>query len=187
MSMRSFKEGTILTSYKEGFTLLEMLVSIAIFSVVIISSIGVLLSISAGQAKSSSAQVIQDNIRYTLELMTKELRQAGTYTPSSCNGSQCAVLTFVSASGANVTYCLSSGTVKRSTGSQSCATEGSPLTSDEVEITTLHFYVVGSQAGALDGQPRATIVLKGNSRTAKLAEQSSFSLQSTVTRRLRDF
>ena len=72
----------------DGFTLLEMVISIGLFSVLVIASIGITLGVSNAQLKAASLQVIQDNVRFSLELITKELRTGSNYksVALSCSG-----------------------------------------------------------------------------------------------------
>ncbi|MBI2054994.1 MAG: hypothetical protein HYT39_02760 [Candidatus Sungbacteria bacterium] len=63
-----------------GFTLLEMIVSLGMFSVLIIASIGVILGVSRAQTKTANLQTIQDNIRFSMELITRELRTGSDYS-----------------------------------------------------------------------------------------------------------
>ncbi|MBI2054581.1 MAG: prepilin-type N-terminal cleavage/methylation domain-containing protein [Candidatus Sungbacteria bacterium] len=168
-----------------GFTLLEMLVSIGIFAVVIVSSISVILSIGGAQQKVSNTQNIQDNIRFTLELMTKEMRQGTDYTGQNCTGSQCAGILFRNFQGNVTGYCSENGVIKRTEGSPDCAA-GSPMTSNDIQITKLLFYLLGTGCGPADGQPRVTIAISGRSTGPKASLESSFNLQTTVTQRIRD-
>jgi prepilin-type N-terminal cleavage/methylation domain-containing protein len=173
------------SGFRKGFTLLEMLVSIGIFSVVIISSIAVLISIGEGQQKASNIQNIQDNVRFMLELMTKELRQGKTYTGGGCAGDSCTSMVFINDAGESTGYCLQNSVVRRISQSVSCA-NGSPMTSNDVIITRLTFYLVGEAAGIADGQPRVTIVISGKSASAQAELESTFNLQTTITQRIRD-
>lgn len=168
-----------------GFTLLEMLVSIGIFAVVIVSSISVILSIGGAQQKVSNTQNIQDNVRFMLELMTKEMRQGTNYTGQNCSGDQCAGVLFRNFQGAVTGYCSENGVIKRMENSTECA-GGSPMTSGNVIITKLLFYLLGTGCGPADGQPRVTVAISGRSAGPKASLESNFNLQTTVTQRIRD-
>ena len=54
---------------KKGFTLVEMLVSIAIFSVIIVAFIGILVVILQIQAQSSSSQAVNQESQFLLQKM----------------------------------------------------------------------------------------------------------------------
>lgn len=168
-----------------GFTLLEMLVSVGIFSVVVLTAISVLISIRDAQQKAGNIQNIQDNIRFLMEYMTKEMRQGSQYSGTGCILDECTGFAFVSAAGETVGYCLDNGIIRRTLGGAQCEA-GSAVTSTNVEITRLVFYLVGETIGPGDGQPRVTVAMAGRSAIAKAKAESQFNLQTTITQRLRD-
>jgi len=61
---------------KKGVTLLEMLVSIAIFSVVVLSATEIFKLVIVGQRDAIASQNLQESMRYTFETMAKEIRMA---------------------------------------------------------------------------------------------------------------
>ncbi|MDP3727626.1 MAG: type II secretion system protein [bacterium] len=173
------------SSVRKGFTLLEMVVSFGIFSVVIVTAVGALIAISNAQVKAVNIQSIQDNIRFALESMTKEMRTGKSFVPSGGNAPAYTLLTFIRSDGTPVTYCGGSSALRKISGSGGdCATAGSPITSDAVIVEQVVFYVIGQAVGMFDGQPRITIALKARSSDPKLA--TSFRLQTTVVQRERD-
>lgn len=177
-----------------GFTLLEMLVSVGIFSVLIVSSIAVILSISSAQIKTANVQNIQDNMRYTMELMSREIRQAKNYVPYLCSGDMCRkikVTKFEEAGEVSVWYCWVAGEhggeIRRwKQTSDQCDTSPNAevLTGSEVNIQALGFLVVGEESNTCV-QPRVTIVMEGRSNHPKTILESEFQLQTTVTQRIR--
>ncbi|MDP3727105.1 MAG: type II secretion system protein [bacterium] len=174
------------SSFRDGFTLLEMVVSFGIFSVVIVTAVGALIAISGAQSKAVNIQSIQDNVRFALESMTKEMRTGKSFVPSGGTAPAYTMLSFVRSDGTQVTYCRGGSALKKISGSGGdCVTAGSPITSDAVIVEQVVFYVIGQAVGMFDGQPRMTIALKARSSDPKLA--TSFRLQTTVVQRERDF
>lgn len=170
-------------SHTKGFTLLEMMIATGIFAVVIITAVGAMLSLNQAQVKAQNIQNIQDNIRFTLESMTKELRTGMNY--SSCQG--CTEITFLKQDGVtNVGYCLDNGVIRKFLPPTTDCTTGSPVTSAAVSINKLYFFVTGELPGPPDGQPRVTVVIDARSVNPTLQLDTSFDLQTTVTARLRD-
>ena len=166
-----------------GFTLLEMVVSFGIFSAVIITAVGAVISINNAQVKADNIQNIQDNLRFGLESMTREIRTGKNFSPSGGNAPAYAVLAFTRTDGAQITYCLAGQALRKLSGSGDCST-ASAVTSDAVIIEQLVFYVVGQAAGVADGQPRVTVSFRARSRDARLA--TALRLQTTVLQRERD-
>lgn len=68
---------------KQGVTLLELTVAVAIFTTTMIMAIGVFKSVIEGQRSAIAAQNTQESMRYAFEMMSKEIRQARKST-SSC-------------------------------------------------------------------------------------------------------
>lgn len=167
-----------------GFTLLEMTVALGIFSVVIMTAVGAVIAVSDAQVKSAKMQSIQDNLRFALEAMTKEIRISKFFQPSGGMAPSYASLAFTRGDGTQVMYCADSGAIRKATGAGMNCAAGSAITDDSIVIEQLSFYVIGHAAGPSDGQPRITAVLKARSADPKLA--TSFRIQTTVTQRLRD-
>ncbi|PJA11021.1 hypothetical protein COX67_01980 [Candidatus Falkowbacteria bacterium CG_4_10_14_0_2_um_filter_36_22] len=60
----------------QGFTLIEMMVAVSIFSIVILAATGILNYVLKGQVASVASQNVQESMRYALEVMSKEIRTA---------------------------------------------------------------------------------------------------------------
>lgn len=180
---------------KQGFTLLEMMISTGIFAVLVVSTIGVTLDVSNSQIKASNSQTTQDNIRFTLELITKEMRTGSLYALSTKCAASGSEISFLTSLHEPRTYYLdpATKTIMRATQSVTGADctnpdKFSPLTSEEITIDRLSFILRGADAGLgrSDGQPLVIINLKVRSKSPKLFLESSVDLQTTITQRLRD-
>ncbi len=188
---------------RNGFTLLEMVTSMGIFLVIVVSAIGVTIDIMNAQVRAAETQAIQDNVRFSLELITKELRTGFGYQNTSfglnCVGSgfdPIHELTFTNSEGTQITYYWDSRpenlTIMRMSDSvnhQNCGETAytQPLTSDEVRVKNLRFVLHGATRGSSDGQPIATIVLQVQSADPRLSSPVSLSLQTSIVPRLREF
>jgi prepilin-type N-terminal cleavage/methylation domain-containing protein len=64
---------------QSGFTLIEMIVSLGLFSVVITIAIGAFLSLVAGNEQLQSEQNVMINITFALDSMTREIRTGTHY------------------------------------------------------------------------------------------------------------
>ena len=176
---------------KAGFTLLEMIISIGIFSVLVVTSLGVTLGVSNAQIKASNIQSTQDNIRFGLELITKEMRTGSQYVLSAFCSSPGQEINFITSSGEGRLYYLSGEAVKRVKGSvpfsgSDCA-RGVPLMADEVAVERFHLVTSGTGAGSQDGQSRVTISMSVRSKSFKNPLESRMNLETTVVQRLREF
>lgn len=171
---------------EKGFTLLEMVISLGIFSIVIVTAVGAMLAVGNAQKKAALVQNIQDNLRFALESMTKEMRTGLDFKGDLPSGVPHAydVFTFTQQNGTTVQYCRLDGAIKKAkTPSGVCeASELHPVTDDSIVIDDLTFFLFGE--GANDGQPRVTVYVSGYSQDVKL--QTSFRMQTTVTQKGRD-
>ncbi len=169
-----------------GFTLLEMIISIGIFSTIVIAAIGITIGISNAQIKASNVQAAQDNIRFSVELMTKEMRTGSQYELSRlCAATAGEEIRFVASSGTSRVYYRSGTSLLRLVDSTNCA-DAKPLLSEEVAVESIWFRVGGVILGATDGQPWAMVSLSIRSRGAKQVLDSQMDLQTMVVQRFRD-
>lgn len=177
-----------------GFTLLEMIISIGIFSVLVVATIGITIGISNAQIKAQNVQTILDNIRFSLELVTKEMRTGSNWALTSICAPSGSEISFTTALGERRTYFRddTSRSIRRATetitsGECSGSPKVKPLTSEDVEVERINFSEIRGQAvGPLDGQPRITITLRVKSRSPKYQLESSMDLETTIVQRLRD-
>src|SRR3989344_6257155 len=96
----------------KGFTLLEVIVSLGVFTIAILISLGTIFSITDAQKKAVAFQNTLDNIRFGLESMSKEMRTGYSFhcgldistEPLDCSGG--GGITFINALGDIVTYRL---------------------------------------------------------------------------------
>ena len=184
-----------------GFTLVEVLVSTAIFSIVMVVALGALLSLSESDRRAETFSTAMNNVSFALESMTRTIRTGATYhcgaaapltSPSDCAATPGDTFAFKDANGVTTVYRWSTagqcGTV-----SNRCimrSTDGGTtymtLTAPDVSIDNLGFYVVGSTSGSPDNtQPRVTVVLVGHVASSAKT-QTNFNIQTTVTQRLYD-
>lgn len=64
---------------QSGFTLVEMIVSLAVFSVVITISVGALLVLIASNQQLQNEQSVMTNLSFALDSMTREMRTGTNY------------------------------------------------------------------------------------------------------------
>lgn len=61
---------------RAGFTLMEVMVSLAIFTVIILSATGIFKLVIDAQRKEISTQNVEESLKYFLEVVAKEMRSA---------------------------------------------------------------------------------------------------------------
>lgn len=192
--------------HKKGFSLLELIVAIGVFAVVATIAVGALLGLSTAQKKAFYIQTNQDNIRFALETMARELRTGICYKqlpadnsnvcvgfapPTPCTDSQC--IQFVNSHGDVVVY-------KRSINQGECGINPPvaglsveciaknvngigfyPVTAREVKIHQLKFTLSGQDSSGSDPvQSRVTIFMQADTPGAS-ALNTQLEAQTTIS------
>lgn len=191
-------------SQKKGFSLIEVLVSLSIFTVVVTISVGSLLVLIDANARARNMQEVMTNITYTLDSMTRDIRTGSDYycgsvaslTTSGTTRNDCTsgsadgrALSFNEGGqsltngvfGDRIAFRLNANAIERRLGNGSWISVTSPNTL----ITFLRFEVNGSTAGDLV-QPRVTIYVEGYAKDDDNVPPAAFSIQTTVTQQLLD-
>jgi prepilin-type N-terminal cleavage/methylation domain-containing protein len=177
LAYHSKKRGT------KGFTLVEMLVSVAIFTFVMLIATSTIFTIIDSNKKAEALKSVMDNLNFALESMTRNIRTGSGYvcvdTGGNCPGGDSAFrFTSNQSSGVSVEYFLSNGQIMQD---ESDWTSGPlPITAAEIHVSSLEFYLVGSAAH--DGiQPRVLMSVQGSAGAA--ATQTQFKIQTTLSER----
>ncbi len=167
-----------------GFTLIEMIVSIFIFSIVMVIATGSLVTILGANRKAQAVKAVMNNLNFSLDSMTRAIRVGTNYDcgVSSCATSGSTEFMFTSTDGEDITYRLNQATnrIERREGS---AGAFYALTAPDVTIERLKFYADGESESDTN-QPRVLIVLSGVAGDART--QTRFDLQTLVSQRILD-
>jgi len=175
---------------KRGFTLVEILVSITIFLVVMTVAMGSVVSIINTNRKVGISKALMDNLNFAMESISREIRfgknyhcitagDSGPYSTTQNCPSGGTAISFYSQEGAQVIYRLNGTAIEVSTDN---GTTYIPITSPEVIVQDLTFYVVGANPPPGDTlQPRVIIRLKGLAGTGQ--NQTYFALETQVSQR----
>jgi prepilin-type N-terminal cleavage/methylation domain-containing protein len=178
-----------------GFTLIELMVSIALFTVVSLIGVGALLTVIDANRKSQSLKSVVNNLTFGLESLSKNMRVGTTYhcdtmpaIPPYDSPQDCAaggdIIAYEKSGGDPLDF--SDQTVYRLNGTKIERSSNGGLTfqsvtSDAVEVTNFKVFVFGS--GVIDGlHPRVVIVMRGNVNFGKNAK-TEFDLQTSISQR----
>ena len=187
------------TLQPRAFTLIEVLVSLSIFSSVMVIALGALLAMSESDRKGQTLKSVVNNLNFSLDAMSRAMRTGINYhcdvaqlpvtSPRDCNQSSSGAtsVAFLSAEGQTVKYCRGNGSACSSSGTAVLVSKNggayAPLTSSEVTVTNLQFYVTGATDAQI--QPHVVILLSGEVKVSA-TQTSAFDLQTSVTQRLYD-
>ena len=167
----------------QGFTLIEMLVTVFVFSVIVIGVGGIFTDILALQRRGSGAQKVQENTQFVLELMAREIRVSKVDNQDAplCDRT---TLTIVHPVNGPVSYSTANGRIQRLAGGILTT-----LTSNDVNITRLNFCVAGTTVTSGVGdhlQARVGIILQASSQDSNPEDTVTFDLQTMVVSRDND-
>ena len=180
-----------------GFTIIEIVVATGLFAVLSLAAVSIMIAVVKAQTHIQRIQSTIDNIRFSLELLTKEMRVGTGYrlvSPNECGDAGTDELNFVTSVPRPIPqrrYFIQGGRLMRITkASAIVSTDCSlavPFTADEVRIDRFRVILRGVSSGSSDGQPWATFNLKITALDPKGVSDFSMDLQTSVVRRERDF
>jgi prepilin-type N-terminal cleavage/methylation domain-containing protein len=178
---------------KRGFTLVEMIVAVALFAVVMLIAGATLLSLVYANRKAQALQSVMNNLDISLDGMVRSIRMGSNYrcgaaAPSQADctaGAQSIYFTPYGADPSNRSedwayiYNPATGLLyKEENGGQPIA-----ISAPEVSITSMKFYVVGT-APRDAVQPKVVMTVKGSAGVNDSKTVTTFNIQATAVERL---
>lgn len=156
-------------NYKnKGFTLIETLVALGVFSIVIAIVTNLFAAGLKEQRKSLTLQYLQNDARYILELMSREIRMSRVEADST---KDLLHITAYKPSGTeDVTYSLNNGKIFRNSES---------ITSDRINVNRFNFYLANQSSPPT----LVTIVLDTNGKGTSIEQGTAINLQTTISTR----
>lgn len=161
---------------KNGFTLIELIVAVFIFSILIFMAGGSFVGALAVQKRALNIKKAEENSRFILELMAREIRVANSITTGDTGCPGVSSFSFRHPVNGTIEYFLSGSQVHRRVNGVDTV-----ISNPDVEISRLSFCVSGNASGD-DRQPRVTIIL--GLKAVNAAEADAFDLQTTVSQRV---
>jgi len=156
---------------ESGLTLIELIVAIGIFGLVIIMVFGIFSLAIVSQRRIIALRNVEDNARFALESMAREIRTGKNF------GGSVNSLSFTNAKGESVIYRLNGGIVEKSSDG---GANYSAVTGSETTVNYLNFYLMGQASG--DGlQPRITITMGAASQVGN--QSANLKIQTTISGR----
>lgn len=184
-----------------GYTLVELIVSMALFGVVILMASSAFLGVMSSNRKALAMRTALDNLNFAIESMTRDMKTGFTYhcgagggigTPQDCTSTPSSYIAFEGQSGNpnsdadQIVYRLQDGRIERSS---NAGGNFFPITAPppELTITRLAFRVYGSD-GLSDTndarQARIVIVVTGSASSGNTA--TTINMQTSISQRLPD-
>lgn len=192
------------TALPRGFTLIEMMVAVTIFSIVMLVGVGALLSLVEANRRAQAINSVMSNLNAAIEAMSRAIRVGTVYhcrtsavpppaselgEPRDCASGDGLLLAFESSTGD-----LSDDTdqtVFRLNGQQlerSLDAGGTwvALTAPEVSVESFEVFVVGSGRFSSGDTIQPRVILKIEGSAPVPGGETRFSVQAGVSQRLID-
>lgn len=179
----------------KGYSLLEMIISVAIFSMVFVMITTIYFSLVDSQRSVVSTQNIQESMKFVFEVIGKEIRNAKK-SENSCIGTLIAdeaspnkvyntassgsILYFKNKDDECVIYSLNNGRfeISRDGGSSM------PVTPNDIYLENLTFQIWDDDIGAFHArQPSVTFKVDVESSGNKVIHKQKTTMQTTITSR----
>jgi prepilin-type N-terminal cleavage/methylation domain-containing protein len=139
---------------RAGFSLLELLLYIAILAIITTFVAGAFFSIDQGRARVEASTEVNANLRFAVEKMTQDIRNASAVAlPAVAGATSTSVQLTVG--GTVLTYCMPDGHIRRQSGG-SCTVASDAITGNTVIADSLVFTRI-ENANATLGKTFVTI------------------------------
>lgn len=197
------------SAYPNGFTLIEVLVSMSIFTMVVGMAVGTLIVLMDANAKAQNVQQAISNVSFALDSMTRDIRTGLFYECQTSTGSlhvsdhtnDCTSGTsgdnfaFTETGGSLTAGCAgdrigyrfnsSENTIERRLCLADAGTSWDPITSPNVIIEHMHFSVAHTDKFPDTFSPLVTIYVEARAGDVE-GTDTSFTLQASVTQQSLD-
>jgi prepilin-type N-terminal cleavage/methylation domain-containing protein len=164
---------------ESGFSLVEMIVAVAIFTGVAVIATSALLSVIDANERTQSLTQTNNNLNFSMQTMVREIRNGFSYGCDADNPEDNSTCTTSSEFGFKNAERKLVG-FKLDTSSDVIKRNGNSLTPDNVKITHLNFTVRGAESN--NEQSRVIITVQAESGAGDT--KKTVNLQTTAAQRL---
>ena len=177
-----------------GFTLVEVIVSVCLFSIILMVILGFFGYAIKGQHKALASQEISDQIGYAIEHMSRSIRMAKKDRTGACvstagtsyeNPYALPSIRFLNYEGLCLEFYVEDEKIKRKKSSDGTWNNFGPpvnLTSPKLKIDSAKFNIIGDVLGD-SAQPKITIFLEAEKKDTKPELNAKVKIQTTISER----
>jgi hypothetical protein len=145
--------------YARGFTLLEMVVYIALLTLILGGTLAAAYQLLAGESRVGNHEAIEEEggfvMRKIVWMMNEATTSASIVAPVA--GASGNTLSVERADGTLVQMCYPDPSAVRM-GTTSCSVSSEVITTENVEVTELYFYHIPASGGAPEGVAASTTI-----------------------------
>lgn len=161
----------VLNKKTKGFTLIEMMVAVTIFTIVALMVSTIFVTMANAYRHAQAMKIVMDNLNFAMDTMVLDLKNGYSYECKSSVNNECVSLSFRSL--------IDDNPVVYSFKDNSLMLDNSSLTSPEIEVNNLFFRIQG-----LPSQDQKVSIVINGSATTILGDETEFSLQTVVASRV---
>ncbi len=168
-----------------GLTLIELMVSVALFSIVMTIVATAYIHMLSLDRRVRATNDVSNNLNFVVDTMARSIRTGSAYQCPGSSAPNCpspsgqSSFTFVDDQEKTVQYDLNSGQIRE------CYDTGcsfTPITDPRITISSLTFFVKG--VGNTDtAQPFVTFIIKGSINVDPQQSPVAFSIQTSAVQR----
>ena len=165
---------------ERGFSILELIIYIAIFAVISTAAVDMALNLNAGWTKSKVESEVQQNLRFAMEAIAQNVQNASAVTIPAAGASGNS-LTLVS-DGQTIQFFLTGTMLQKQIG----ANPAENITTDKVKITYVNFRTLQNTASSNSGIIATTTEFAMRMEYNSSETQFSYAQNATSTERIRN-
>lgn len=165
---------------QRGYTLIELIVSVAIFSVVMLIAGAAFLSVISLDRKARATNDLVSNLSYVVDSMERSIRTGTAYHSSPGTD-----FWFTDANGRFIQYRLTVNGTQGQIEQRIDSGAWNALTDPRVDVENLTFYPSGTVPGD-PAQPTVIITIRGLMKPDASSANIEFVIESAATQRLID-
>ncbi len=172
--------------YEKGFTLMEVMVSVTIFTIIVTIGMGALITIFKTLQKTRADRQTIDSISFVMDTMTRRIRTGKEYTSSDAGGG----IKFIDQENVSVSFYKDSDSEGNSRiymidGAFGNQNDPVDITPENFTVKDFELTIIGTTDPSDGIQPMVAINLKGVVRNGQ--QESQLAVQTIVSQRLLDF
>lgn len=168
----------------KGFTLIELIISVGLFSVVAVIAASAYLNLVSIDRTTRATNDLVNNMTFVMNSIASNLRTGSKYicnTPDGNGNGECSAITFTDASGCVTTYTYTGESISVSQAGAATCTDSGVLTDPKIDITDARFILMGNPSSDVY-EPQVIIFISGSLDSGP-GKKSTFSVQTSATQR----
>ena len=172
---------------QRGYTLIELIVSVGIFSMIMLLATGAYLSLLGYNRQARAMSVVMSDLSYAMDQMSRELRTGTHFTCPTSGCAHVSSVSFTNDQNQAITYMLANGALARCVNQPVCnANTATPVTNPDITVSTLDFTISGNATYASGDRTQPLVLISVVGKVTAGKQSAPFSIETSATQRLLD-